>query len=118
MADRPATNAIDGAPGTVWISGGGPPQWIEIELGRPGEVASIELVVAQSPDGQTRHRVLVGTKRTDLREVAVLRGPTSDGQTLTVDLDGDAGRGVRLVRVETTASPSWVAWREIRVFGR
>ncbi len=26
-------------------------------------------------------------------------------------------QGVRHVRVETAASPSWPAWREIRIFG-
>jgi F5/8 type C domain-containing protein len=117
-ADSPASNAIDGAPGTVWIAGAGPPQWIEIDLGQPSDVASIELVVAQSPSGPTRHRILVGARRTDLREVAFLRGPTADGQTLTVDVNAELGRAVRFVRVETSVSPSWVAWREIRVYGR
>ena len=117
-SDSPAGNAIDGAPGTVWISGGGPPQWIEVDLGQPSDVAAIELVVAQSPDGPTRHRILIGPRRTDLREVAVLRGQTADGQTLTFDVSAAAGRDVRFVRVETSVSPSWVAWREIRVFGR
>jgi len=117
-SDSPAGNAIDGAPGTVWISGGGPPQWIEVDLGQPSDVAAIELVVAQSPDGPTRHRILIGPRRTDLREVAVLRGQTADGQTLTFDVSAAAGRDVRFVRVETSVSPSWVAWREMRVFGR
>jgi hypothetical protein len=117
-ADNPPTLAVDGAPGTQWIAGGGPPQWLENDLGALADVESIELVVAQFPDGTTRHRVLVGSRRNDLRQVAVLRGETHDGDVLVVELAGTDGRDIRFVRVETTASPSWVAWREVRVIGR
>ena len=74
--------------------------------------------VAQSPAGRTRHRVLVGDRRGDLRQVAVLAGDSADGDILTVDLDPNEGADVRFVRIETTASPSWVAWREVRIFSR
>jgi hypothetical protein len=117
-AENPAEFAVDGAPGTQWIAGAGPPQWIEIDLGGPHDIAAIELLVAQFPNGSTRHRVLVGTQRGELRLVAALKGDTADGEVLVVDLDPDDGGQVRFVRIETTASPSWVAWREVRVIGR
>lgn len=117
-SDNPATLAVDGAPGTQWIAGGGPPQWIEIDLGALFDVETIELLVAQFPNGETHHRVLVGARRGELRRVADLRGNTTDGDVLTVSLDGAAGAGVRYVRIETVNSPSWVAWREVRVIGR
>jgi hypothetical protein len=117
-ADNPANLAVDGSPGTAWIAGGGPPQWIEIDLGAATDVGSIELLVAQTPNGQTRHRVLVGTSRVGLNQVAVLRDNTSDGQLLTAQLTTADGTAVRLIRIETTESPSWVGWREVSVFGR
>jgi hypothetical protein len=116
--DSPATNAVDGSVGTLWIAGAGPPQWIEVDLGQAVDIASLELVVGQSPDGLTRHRILVGDQRGDLHEAAVLREDTVDGQTLAVELSLSDGRAVRFVRIETTLSPSWVAWREVRIFGR
>jgi hypothetical protein len=44
---------------------------------------------------------------------AELAGSTVDGQVLEVAAGPWAG--VRAVRVETVASPSWVAWRELEV---
>ena len=40
---------------------------------------------------------------------------TEDGQTLAVPIDPP--RSINEVYVRTVQSPSWVAWREIRVFG-
>jgi hypothetical protein len=114
--DNPASLAVDGAPGTQWIAGSGPPQWIEIDLGALLDVESIELLVAQFPSGKTHHRVLAGARRGELRKVADLRGITADGDVLTVSLDNFGG-AVRYVRIETVDSPSWVAWREVRVIG-
>jgi F5/8 type C domain len=116
--DNPASFAVDGKPGTVWIAGAGPPQWIEIDLGVQFDVGWIELIVAQSPNGPTRHRVLVGAARSDLAQVALLRGDTADGDALDVELAAADGQSIRFVRIETSQSPSWVAWREVRVFGR
>lgn len=62
--------------------------------------------------------MLVGAHRGELRKVSDLRGNTADGDVLTVSLDSATGAGVRYVRIETVDSPSWVAWREVRVFGR
>lgn len=39
---------------------------------------------------------------------------TTDGDVLDVPIDA-AETGLRIVRVVTIASPSWVAWREIEV---
>jgi F5/8 type C domain len=116
LPDNAAALACDGELGTSWIAGGAPPQWLEVDLPGPTDIGSIELVVAQTPAGTTRHRVLVGVDRSHLREVAVLRGTTADGDVLTVQLSASDGAGMGVVRVETTASPSWVAWREVRVF--
>jgi hypothetical protein len=52
----------------------------------------------------------------DWTELATLSGPTSDGQWLEVPLEQPLS-GIRYIGVETVASPSWVAWREISILG-
>jgi hypothetical protein len=115
QAGAPAANAVDGSTGTAWVSGGDAPQWIEIDLGAPARVAEVRMRVAQTPAGHTAHRVLASTPAGWLT-LAELAGSTLDDQVLTVrpsqPLDG-----VRAIRVETSQSPSWVAWKEIEVLG-
>lgn len=108
--------AIDGDPGTIWNSGDGPPQWIEIDLGAPRNIQEIRLVISQYPAGATTHRLLVrgpdpGTTFTLLQ---TFTGETTDSQIMeyiaTIPL-----QDIQVIRIETTTSPSWVAWREVEV---
>ncbi len=71
--------------------------------------------MAQTPNGFTVHGVLTLTP-SGWTTVADLNGGTSDGQTLRVTPSTPLA-DVRAVRVETSQSPSWVAWREIEVLG-
>jgi hypothetical protein len=118
VALEPPANAVDGNPGSIWNSGGSPPQWIEIDLGMPATVARIRLRVAQSPAGRTTH--LVSTRGPGAGDAYVVRGQlsgsTSDSQVLEIT-GGAPWANVRFVRVETLESPSWVSWREIEVLG-
>jgi hypothetical protein len=114
--DGPPRRAADGAFGTIWQSGAGPSQWIEFTLSAPSTLRTIRLTVAQYPAGSTTHVVLVGSSEASLHRVHVFRGPTKDGQTLTWT-PGSALRGIRVVRILTTRSPSFVAWREIELIG-
>jgi len=116
-AEGPATNAVGGNVGTAWLSGMGQPQWIEVDLQQPATIGAVRLVVAQYPaEGATSHRVW--TKGPGDGDVYVLRetlvGTTRDGQALEARA-GAPWANVRYVRVETTQSPSWVAWKEIQV---
>ena len=108
--------AVDGDPGTSWNSGGGPLQWIQIDLGESYTIAEIRLTVAQSPAGDTTHVVYgSGTSTGRYRVILhVFRGPTDDSDVLVFRPD-EPIPGVRVLRIETTLSPSWVAWREIEV---
>jgi hypothetical protein len=108
--------AVDGDPGTLWNAGGGPPQWIEIDLGEPIDVTEIRLLTSQSPAGQTVHRVYGKGPATDgvFALLAELNGPTDDSQSLVVAAS-PTWIGIQVLRVETVVSPSWVAWREIEV---
>ncbi len=118
LPDQAPQAAVDGNVGSQWGAGADAPQWLEIDLEAPADVASIELVVAQFPAGTTRHRVLVGPRRGQLQPAGVIEQRTNEGDVLVIQLDAPGGEGVRFVRVETLASPSWVAWREVRVFAR
>jgi hypothetical protein len=115
QAGSPASNAVDGSAGTAWVSGGDAPQWIEVDLGAPVRVVEVRLRVAQTPAGHTAHRVLVLTPA-GWSTLASLGGTTEDDQVLSIK-PATPIDAVRAVRVETSQSPSWVAWKEIEVLG-
>ena len=76
----------------------------------------IELVVTQAPAGPSTHEVWLGNDsgvRTLFTRLADVH--TEDGQTLELAIEPP--RVINEVLVLTRDSPSWVAWREIRVFG-
>jgi hypothetical protein len=84
-------------------------------IGQPSAVREIRLVVAQSPGGRTVHRLLI-RRDGGLQEIQRFDGSTADEQTL-VWRPSSPLSGVTAVRVETDASPSFVAWREVEVLG-
>jgi hypothetical protein len=116
--DGGAALAVDGDAATSWSAGTGPPAWIEIDLGKSRTIGAVRLRVTQSPEGQTVHRLLGRGPGTAGRwePLSVFRGRTADAGVLEWKPD-IAHKGVRWIRVETTESPSWVAWREIEVLG-
>lgn len=111
----PAERAVDGDYATGWGSGDDAPQWIEIDLGGASTVAQIRLVTEQFPAGETIHRVVGRFADGTLRVLRELRGVTATMQLLEVT-PAVPWTGIRAIRVETVASPSWVAWREIEVW--
>jgi len=117
LADEPAAAAVDGSPGSGWNSGDGPVQWIEIDLGEAATVAEVRLVVQQFPAGHTEHRVYGrAAPGAALVLLHTFSGDTTDGDILSFAFP-DGAAAVRMLRVETVSSPSWVAWREIEVLG-
>lgn len=106
--------AVDGDPGTVWNSGEGPTQWIEIDLGADSTIQAIRLTVSQYPQGLTRHQVYFRGESGEAALIHEFSGETGDGELLDLQLES-ALEGVRYVRIVTLASPSWVGWREIEV---
>ena len=111
--DHPPSAAIDGDPGTWWQAGSGPVQWLQLDLGSVRPVTGLTLVTSQYPAGATVHQILVGPSPNDLHIAGELDGVTHDGQTLQMSFE--AGTEARYIRILTTASSSWVAWREVRV---
>ncbi len=114
LPGEPATNAVDGS-GAQWGSGGDAPQWLEIDLGSVVEVGSVRLTVAQFPDGATVHQVYGGVTSPAATLLHTFDGVTAEGDELVHEFVTPPS--VRYLRVLTTASPSWVSWREVEVYG-
>ncbi len=112
LSDQPSAAAVDGNPTTAWGSGDDAPGWIEVELDGV-TVGSVRLTVAQYPAGRTVHRVVVSTADGSTT-THTFDGETEDGDVLEFVLDEPLA-GVVTVRVETSRSPSWVAWFEVEV---
>lgn len=114
LPEEPPVNAVDGG-GAQWGSGGDAPQWLEIDLGSVVEVGSLRLTVAQYPDGATVHEVYGGTVSPADTLLHTFAGETAEGDVLVHAFATPPS--VRYLRVLTTASPSWVSWREAEVLG-
>jgi F5/8 type C domain len=113
VSGAPSTYAVDGNPETAWNSGGWAPAWIELDLKHTVTLTNVHLLVGQSPAGPTTHQVYFGSSPAPTALIATLSGSTKDMQWLDIDVPGQPTG--RYLRVLTTASPSWVAWREIIV---
>jgi len=114
LAGNPPDLAVDGDLETHWSAGGHPPQWIELDLGGTFTVNRINLIVDQSPDGQTRHQLSgKATAQDNFELLHEFDGQTTSGQILEYTMP--TGWTGRFIKVETLASPSWVAWKEIEV---
>ena len=73
------------------------------------------MVVAQTPAGPTTHEIWLGNgSGTHTLYKRLINVHTEDGQTLDVAIE--PARSINEVLIRTLDSPSWVAWREVRVF--
>jgi hypothetical protein len=117
LPDSPPGNALDGNIETLWSSGSSAPQWIQIDLGKATAVSAIRLVISQYPEGNTIHQIWVGADANNLTLVHEFKGFTKDPDTLEF-VPSVPLTNIRYVKIVTTQSPSWVAWREIEVNGQ
>ena len=100
-----------------WSSDAYPWQWIDIDLGVPVSVGRVRLFVSQYPDGATTHEILTRATTSDPWDLQyTFTGVTLDNQVLEYS-PATAWTNVRYIRVRTTARVSWVAWKEIEVYG-
>lgn len=114
LSNEPPAHLTDGT-AAQWGAGADAPQWIEIDLGDPQAVGEVRLTVAQWPAGDTHHQlwaIRADGSRVLLQDFAQA---TREGMVLTVTLTAPLA-DVTGVRVETLASPSWIAWQEIEVY--
>jgi dipeptidyl aminopeptidase/acylaminoacyl peptidase len=114
-ADSAPSFAVDGQGATgLWWGSYYAPQWIEVDLGQPSTIRRIELTVAQNPPGQTVHIVSGRDTKGKLHQLRVIARETADNDVLVLK-PKQPWHGITAVRVTTVLSPSWVAWKEIRV---
>lgn len=108
--------AVDGDPGTLWSSGDFSPQWIEIDLESPHNILEIHLLPSQSPPGNTVHKVFGKGPGTGGKYILLhtFQEITEDSQVLAYR-PTTPWEGIEVIRIETIASPSWIAWREIEI---
>ena len=117
LMEEPPSNAVDDNAGTQWGAGGDPVQWIQVDLQGVYRVTEIRLMVAQYPAGNTVHRVQVrASDSEEYRTVHEFNGPTGDNDWLVFEPDEPLAN-VSQIRIQTISSPSWVAWKEIQVYG-
>lgn len=114
LPDQPGEYASDGT-SRQWGSGADAPQWIELDLGSPAAVSSVRMTVAQYPAGRTVHRIEWASDDHVFSDSFLFDGVTDEGDVLV--FDPPVPVELRFLRITTSVSPSWVAWREITVFG-
>ena len=114
--EESAQLAFDGDPDSIWNANLLPMQWLSVSLDGSYLTDGIELVVAQTPAGPTTHELWLGHPsgtRTLYRRFSDVY--TEPGQTLAVEIEPPLR--INEVMMLTLSGPSWVAWREVRVFG-
>lgn len=108
--------AIDGNQSTSWMSVGGAPQWIEINLGRPYPLLSMRLLVNQFPAGKVTHTVFAGPSPNPKPAIYTYSGMAQAGQWIAFSLS-TAIPNVQYVRILTTQSvSSFIGWSEIQFY--
>jgi len=117
VPENPPANVVDDNAGTQWIAGEGPVQWIQMDLQGSYRITEIRLLVAQYPAGNTIHRLQVRSSNgAAYQTVHEFQGTTNDNDWLIFKPETPL-ENVSQIRIQTIASPSWVAWKEIQVYG-
>lgn len=107
--------AIDNDPNTAWISGTGGSQWIEIDLGSVKEIHKIRLLTEQSITENTEHKIFTGTSPSPTNLSDTISGITSTAQWIEKNFL-PTPLVARYIKIETSISSSWRAWREIEIY--
>ncbi len=104
---------------TPWISGGNPPQWVEVDLGEPSEVGEIQVIVETGnvDPQQYKHELYVKGPITGgaFELVETWSGLRDDLELLLYDVPDSLRKGLQWVRVLITEAPGWAALHEINV---
>lgn len=97
-----------------WNAGHYAPAWVQFDLGSPKIITGIRLTPEQFPAGSVTHHVYAGNAPLPSSLVATLSSPVSANlEPLSAGISTTA----RYVLIYTAASPSWVAFREIEIYG-
>ena len=109
-----ACNVLD-AGESIWNSGKFAPASIRIKLtDGPMYVTRLELQVEMSPTrANVHHEIHAGISAGTMRVIGCVKGLVSHGSWIHVAVKDE----VECLEINTLDSPSFVAWRCIRVFG-
>jgi hypothetical protein len=111
-----AAGAFDGNCTTVWNSGGYS-GWVQVDLQGTYTINNINLLVNQSPTGNTVHEIYkAATIAGPWTLVETLSGSTSSFQLIQRCYSAAPLTNVGAIRINTVSSPSWVSWYDIGVF--
>ncbi|PSF36815.1 hypothetical protein C7H19_12675 [Aphanothece hegewaldii CCALA 016] len=113
--------AFDGDETKNWNAGNYATQWIEVDLGQVYSLSSIQLLIAQLPEGDTTHKIWVsnqpiGNSTSNATLASTFQSLTDNGQWLQDDFNNTTTG--RYVQVKTVASPSYASWFEIEIYGQ
>jgi hypothetical protein len=100
---------------TAWNAGCHPPAWITLELKEDVEIDRIMLLPEMTPKrADVVHEVRAGLSFQNMHAIERFSGTAQSGVWITLDLPKIY---CRYVEIKTLSSPSWVSWRQIRIFG-
>jgi hypothetical protein len=101
---------------SIWNSGRFAPTAIRLKLADgPQYVTRIEMQTEMNPArAYVHHEINAGMNSGSMRTYGCLKGPASHGAWIRVAVNAE----VQLLEIATISSPSYVAWRRIRVFGK
>jgi len=117
LPENPPQNAVDDNADTSWIAGAGAVQWIQVDLKGSYRLTEIRLLVSQYPNGDTIHRIQIrSSSNAAYQTVHDFKGSTNDNDWLVFKPDIPL-ENVNQIRIQTLIGPSWVAWKEIQVYG-
>jgi len=107
----PAANAVDGNTGTRWSSAFADPQWLQVDLGAPATISSVQLNWEAAY--ATGFQIQTSTDAATWNTIYSTTAGTGGNQNLTVSGSG------RFVRVYTTArATQWgISLWEFQVYG-
>jgi len=115
-AGQVASNAVDGSCGSGWNSGGYAPKFIQVDLQGQFTVNNINVMFDMSPNGNVNHEIRVSPDMVTWTLVDNITGFYSTGQLIERCYSNAPLTNVRGVRINSLASPSWIAIREFGVY--
>lgn len=95
------------------------PQWYELDLGKRYTIDKVRLLIDQYTQAQTTvHEIYAGPTSNPTTLVKTISQVSSSYTWLNFD-PATPLTNVRYIRILTTSTPgSWVAWREIEIYGK
>ena len=115
LSNVPA-NAINGSCSDGWNSGGFAVQTLEIDLLATYTINNINIMFDMAPNGNVNHEILISQDMLTWTTADVISGFFITGQLIEKCYSSAPLNNVRGVRIQSNASPSWIAIRELGVY--